>query len=53
MGKVFEVESYNENGPPELWAMLRAIEGVSALSEWNKVYEQQSCPAWQKGPVAP
>jgi hypothetical protein len=53
MGKVYEVESYNENGPPELWAMLRAIEGVSALSEWNKAYQQTSCPAWQKGPLEP
>jgi hypothetical protein len=53
MGNAHEVESYNENGPPELWAMVRAIEGVSALSEWNKVYEQTTCPAWQKGPVAP
>ena len=52
-GKVYEVESYNENGPPELWAMLRAIEGVSALSEWNKVYEQTACPEWLKGPVLP
>lgn len=52
-GKAYEVESYNENGPPELWAMLRAIQGVSALSEWNKVYEQPACPAWQKGPVVP
>jgi hypothetical protein len=53
MGNVYEVESYNENGPPELWGMLRAIEGVSALSDWNKVYQQTACPAWQKGPVAP
>lgn len=42
-GKSYEVESYNENGPPQLWGMLRAIEGVSALSEWNKVYEQTAC----------
>jgi len=52
-GDLHEVESYDENGPPELWAMLRAIEGVSALSEWNKVYQQPACPHWEKGPVAP
>jgi hypothetical protein len=52
-GNAYEVESYNENGPPELWAVLRAIEGVSALSDWNRVYEQTACPAWQKGPVVP
>jgi hypothetical protein len=53
IGNTHEVESYNENGPPELWSMLRAIEGVSALSEWNRVYEQTTCSTWQKGPVAP
>lgn len=53
MGNAYEVESYNENGPPELWAMLRAVEGVSALSKWNKIFEQTTCPAWQKGPIAP
>ena len=51
--ETYEVVSYNGNGPSALWAMLRAIEGVSALSEWKKVYEQPTCPAWQKGPLAP
>lgn len=51
-GDTHEVVSYDENGPFELWAMLRAIEGVSALSEWNKVDEQSTCPAWEKGQVA-
>lgn len=52
-GKTYEVVSYNGNGPAALWVMLRAIEGVSVLSEWKNVYEQPTCPAWQKGPVAP
>ena len=52
-GKTYEVISYNGNGPSALRAMLRSIEGVSAVSEWKKVYKQPTCPAWEKGPVAP
>lgn len=53
MGKAYEVIAYDENGPSGLWAMLRAIEDVSALSVWNKVYEQPTCPPWEKGQVTP
>lgn len=52
-GKTYKVVSYHGNGPSELWTIFRAIEGVSAQSEWNKVYEQTTCPRWEKGPIAP
>lgn len=51
--KIYKVVSYNGNGPSALWVMFRAIEGVSAQSEWSTIHEQMTCPAWQKGPIAP
>jgi hypothetical protein len=46
--KQYEVISYADAGPNELWAILRAAQGVSSSIEWESSETLPKCPRWDK-----
>jgi hypothetical protein len=37
-----EVSDYANQGPPELWVLAKAVDGVAAEIDWKRVKERQN-----------